>query len=79
MPKWQKLAWHMTYNAVNIKAQQLTDVEWTDGSAALPPPVGRKKYEIWHIGCSGQEIFLTDLHSKRSWTLYKGIQFNYKT
>ena len=40
---------------------------------------GRENFEIWHIGKSGQEIFLTDFASEKTWTLYKGVEFNYTT
>ena len=57
----------------------MTDTEWLANSAPLPEPFGRERPEMWHIGKSGQEIFLTDYVSERTWTLFKGIEFNYTT
>ena len=57
----------------------MTDVEWTESSTELPKAKGRENFEIWHIGKSGQEIFLTDFASEKTWTLYKGVEFNYTT
>ena len=34
--------------------------------------------ELWYIGKSGQQIYLNDLVAERTWTLFRGIDFNYE-
>lgn len=83
-PRWDKRVRKLSlvgyYPHYQKGVKIMRDVEWTGGTVPLPDPQpsNRPKNEIWHIGKSGSEIFLTEYTKEQSWVLFKGISFNYK-
>ena len=81
-PKWDKLIKKLSFHVVSKYDQgisTLRDVEWTKGS--IPLKGFNAKSHDWHIGHSGNSIFISDYQQEdskqRSYVLTDGHDFNY--
>ena len=77
-PKWSKKIIRLNINARDSITKGITtlfEIEWTKGSV---PVTGLNPDRAnWHVGFSGNTIFLNEMKDERSYVLKTDLHFNY--